>query len=309
MPISVECDQCGKQYRVTDESAGKKMRCRECQAVLTIPPAAKGGGKSAGAAKKTTRTKPVKDDDDYEVYDDDDRPSRSRRSSSSRSSPKKQKSRKSKSLALSDTLVRNGVLLVYIGFALLLLALIGGFIAGMALGKDLQTLLFVVRIIGFLVFTSNILTTIGKLLCLTAPPQMPGKLIIFLAVFFDLAGLSIGIAKLIMEVQPPLRDNLIPNLLALASLVSFVLFLRKLGDFMRDRNIPDMATGLLKTGMGIIALYVLLILLVLATAYNIIAPIPAGIGLLLVIIGLLVLGVIGTIRYGALLNSCLSELS
>lgn len=36
MPIQIKCD-CGKMLRVKDESAGKKVRCPNCQAILTVP--------------------------------------------------------------------------------------------------------------------------------------------------------------------------------------------------------------------------------------------------------------------------------
>jgi hypothetical protein len=36
MAISVECE-CGKTIKVKDELAGKKIKCPECQAVLTVP--------------------------------------------------------------------------------------------------------------------------------------------------------------------------------------------------------------------------------------------------------------------------------
>lgn len=36
MPIQMTCD-CGKTLRVKDESAGKKVRCPGCQAILTAP--------------------------------------------------------------------------------------------------------------------------------------------------------------------------------------------------------------------------------------------------------------------------------
>lgn len=37
MPISVECPQCSKAYRVGDDKAGKRMKCKECDAVVAIP--------------------------------------------------------------------------------------------------------------------------------------------------------------------------------------------------------------------------------------------------------------------------------
>lgn len=36
MPIVVECE-CGKKYKVGDDKAGKKLRCKACEAVLTVP--------------------------------------------------------------------------------------------------------------------------------------------------------------------------------------------------------------------------------------------------------------------------------
>jgi len=37
MTIEVRCFACGSSYSVNDDKAGKKLRCRECQAIITIP--------------------------------------------------------------------------------------------------------------------------------------------------------------------------------------------------------------------------------------------------------------------------------
>lgn len=37
MPISFQCVKCGRPYSVDDGLAGKRVKCRECQEVLTIP--------------------------------------------------------------------------------------------------------------------------------------------------------------------------------------------------------------------------------------------------------------------------------
>jgi hypothetical protein len=42
MPITVECNGCGKQYRVSDQAAGKKLRCRNCGRDMMVPAAAAG---------------------------------------------------------------------------------------------------------------------------------------------------------------------------------------------------------------------------------------------------------------------------
>ena len=38
MSISIACDQCGKQYTVADELAGKRAKCKECGNTLVIAP-------------------------------------------------------------------------------------------------------------------------------------------------------------------------------------------------------------------------------------------------------------------------------
>lgn len=37
MPIQVVCPACDKRYKVKDEAAGKKMRCKDCETVIPIP--------------------------------------------------------------------------------------------------------------------------------------------------------------------------------------------------------------------------------------------------------------------------------
>lgn len=37
MALVIQCNDCGKRYRVSDDKAGARVRCRECDAVLQIP--------------------------------------------------------------------------------------------------------------------------------------------------------------------------------------------------------------------------------------------------------------------------------
>ncbi len=37
MPIDVVCPKCGKDYRVKDERAGTRIRCKECQTAISVP--------------------------------------------------------------------------------------------------------------------------------------------------------------------------------------------------------------------------------------------------------------------------------
>jgi len=53
--IKFDCSKCGHSYRVTDQYAGKRVRCKECGTVNTIPAAeleAVGCGDSIAAYNK-----------------------------------------------------------------------------------------------------------------------------------------------------------------------------------------------------------------------------------------------------------------
>ncbi len=71
MPIDVTCSKCGEEYRLKDTLAGKTVRCKSCQATLSVPD-----------------SQFMDDIDEYEVVDDDDdsvvaRPGKGKRSKSS----------------------------------------------------------------------------------------------------------------------------------------------------------------------------------------------------------------------------------
>src|SRR5204863_4490405 len=57
MPVQVRC-QCGKRYRVADDAAGKRLRCKDCGEELVIP--RQSPGKSRAPA-----------DDDFDSFDID----------------------------------------------------------------------------------------------------------------------------------------------------------------------------------------------------------------------------------------------
>jgi hypothetical protein len=37
MTISLSCDSCGRNYKLKDEAAGKKIRCKDCETILHVP--------------------------------------------------------------------------------------------------------------------------------------------------------------------------------------------------------------------------------------------------------------------------------
>ena len=60
MPIEIQCTSCSKRLRVPDNAAGKRVKCPQCQSVLSVPAAGAaptpapvaGGSKTASSAGK-----------------------------------------------------------------------------------------------------------------------------------------------------------------------------------------------------------------------------------------------------------------
>lgn len=80
MAIPFECTGCGKKLKVKDESAGKRIKCPECQAVLTVPKPESvdaeddflgGLDEAVKQERKRPRAAIEEDDDDVEDYGDD----------------------------------------------------------------------------------------------------------------------------------------------------------------------------------------------------------------------------------------------
>src|SRR5262245_38213945 len=42
MAIRIDCEKCGYQYKLKDELAGKKVKCKICKAVFVVPTPATG---------------------------------------------------------------------------------------------------------------------------------------------------------------------------------------------------------------------------------------------------------------------------
>lgn len=111
MPISFECDHCGKSYRVKDEAAGKRFRCKECSSPLEVP-----------SPDEDEFLAEVSEDDWEDYADDDFAPAQPTRRSRPKPSPKKKKRkrRKSSSAGVSAgkiVLIVGGVLgVLFVGF-------------------------------------------------------------------------------------------------------------------------------------------------------------------------------------------------
>jgi predicted Zn finger-like uncharacterized protein len=94
MPISVVCDSCGATLKISDQFAGRKVKCPKCAGVIIVPAADEVAGETTRPGKKdttdevgatrkqrdnndaaTARKRPHTEEDD----EDDDRPARNQR--------------------------------------------------------------------------------------------------------------------------------------------------------------------------------------------------------------------------------------
>ena len=189
--------------------------------------------------------------------------------------------------SLQATQVPLGISLVYYSLALMLLAIIGMFLSPFLLSGNP---LLVVRAIVGLGFVASVLSLIGTGLCLTAPGEMPGKKAIYIAVALDAAVILINVASHFTTL--PRLIVAIPNLLAIAGFVSFLVFLKHVGGFMGNNAITSQAEGALNLGIALVVVMVLSIVSIF------VMPLA---GALLSLLGS-ILGLVGFLRYARLLH-------
>jgi DNA-directed RNA polymerase subunit RPC12/RpoP len=55
MNIRFSCADCGKEYKVPEKFAGKKVKCKKCGAKIRVPSEEEGAAKSEGSTRKSKR--------------------------------------------------------------------------------------------------------------------------------------------------------------------------------------------------------------------------------------------------------------
>ena len=192
--------------------------------------------------------------------------------------------------SLQATQVPLGISLVYYSLALMLLAIIGMFLSPFLLSGNPLLVVRAIVGLGFLVIVASVLSLIGTGLCLTAPDEMPGKKAIYIAVALDAAVILINVASHFTTL--PRLIVAIPNLLAIAGFVSFLVFLKHVGGFMGNNAITSQAEGALNLGIALV------VVMVLSVVSLFVMPLA---GALLSLLGS-ILGLVGFLRYARLLH-------
>lgn len=153
-----------------------------------------------------------------------------------------------------------GITLVYIGLALTLLCIIGIFVLPYVL-KDFRTLFQILEILAYTAIAASVLSLAGKLLCLAAPADMPGKWAIFLAIPFLLFS-AVVVTATTFRLAPLLRVMpQTPHLgeyALMASLVGFgffLIFLKNLAGYLDSPDNVRLAVVTMVVGGLVLAIY------------------------------------------------------
>lgn len=300
MPITVTCNECSESHRVKDDAVGKRFKCKGCgkSLVVVASPPPEDDFSNFDEADFA--------DDETDDADGDDRPKVPKRKAAPKKSAK-EKPGKSKPVSIHRTKVPLGIDCVYFGAVLMLLLVLIAGAVGLSKPVRPPNVNPVVYWLGFGGLAATVLTTAGKLMCLTAPPNMSGRGSIFVAVAIDLLSLSITLAGFFTVVPPLLRGSV--NLLALAGFVCFIRFLQHLGDFIGERDLRERGDGVFRLGIGIVVLYIVEIGLAVMALGNALPRVVAGLGILVVTLALLVSLIVFALRYGGLLSACRYALS
>lgn len=314
MAIDVTCE-CGREFGVTNDSVGQSVKCPECGSWVRVSEAFNSVEQehNTNAVQRTSvgseGSSPSKTED---------RASKSRRkaagskqasseSRKSKSALKKERAahRRAKS-ALHNSSVPLGIAWIYNGLLFGAIAMIG--LCSMVLLSDAGQPgkgSFLMVPLGMAMVIAAGLMFVGKLFCLSAPSQIPGRGGVGLSLVFD--GFAVLIAMAQRGHAPGL--SVLANLLGIGSVVCFLVFLKGLGEFLELQDITDRAAGVLLLGLLLVALWIMqlgFVSLVLAR------EVPRNVGGAgQQMFGLLLggLGIFVMVRFAGLLSMCRSAMS
>ncbi|MEI8383073.1 MAG: hypothetical protein WCJ09_23340 [Planctomycetota bacterium] len=292
MPITVICDECSESHRVREDAVGKRFKCKGCGKGLTID------------APRKKRA--ASDEEDYEDYDEDDETEDYddaepvRRSAGKSKAMSSSRSKRSKSLPIHKTMIVPGLRLAATGFGLMVLYCV----CFALLVMSPQNMLTYWRWMNILLACASIATAIGKVLCMSVPPQMSGRPFIYIAALADVVTLCISFSPFFLAKPPSIAG--LDILILMIGTYCFVLFLRELGRFQRDDVITHRATTLLNL-FGFEIGIVLFIFLGFFLRF-----IPIVVWVILSMLGgvvAFILGFVCVVYYAMLLSACLDSVS
>jgi hypothetical protein len=261
MAIDVICE-CGREFGVTNDSVGRSVKCPECGSWVRVaeasiavePKQSTCVVQRPNVGSETRITSTTQDHASASSREDADSKQASSESRKSKSALKKERAahRRAES-AFHNSSVPLGIAWMYYGLLIGVIAMIG--LCSMVLlsqGRQPGLGSAVMILSGLAIVFAAGLMIVGKLLCLSAPSQIPGSGAVLVSLVFDGPTIVMAIAQR----GQGLGLSTLSNLLAVGSLVSFLVFLKGLGEFLERRDIADRAASVLWLGFVMIALWV-----------------------------------------------------
>lgn len=314
MAIDVTC-KCGREFGVTNNSVGQSVKCPECgtwvrvteKLIAVEPELAKNADQQPSVGSEGPSTSTTEGRAAASSRNEADAKQVSSESRKSKLALKKERAahRRAES-AFHNSSVPLGITWMYYGLLIGVIGMIG--LCSMVMlsqagqrgaGSPL------VILFGLAMVVAAGLIVLGKLLCLSVPSKIPGSGGVLVSLVFD------GFAILFSIAQSGQGAGLsvLANLLAVGSLVSFLMFLKGLGEFCERHDITDRAAEVHWLGIMLVALWLLLLGFTSLVAARVV-PLGiggTGIGMLGVVAG--GLGILVMVRFAGLLSMCRSALS
>jgi hypothetical protein len=276
MPIEIACPN-GHQLRVAEKFAGKRVRCPRCQVILEVP-----------AVIEESELVESNGQEDVEREKEAERKAEKRR-------------RRARNERLQK--VRLGITLHLIKM-LLQLASIVAVIALIGIGvasKSEHTGHIANLTAGGVAIVAAVLGLTGSVLCIAVPRASDARTMIVISLGLDIAVSALNVVDLIITL-PPIPEialGVVGGLLQTGSWLTFMFFLKRLADYLRERYLSADTESVLKLGL---MLWLARVTLPIGIAFLAVIPcLGALIGLGLAI-ALLVAAVIFVIRYIKLLS-------
>lgn len=261
---------CGQVVQAKASLAGKRVKCPTCSQPIDVPSVTGALGSGVLNAAKTNNAPSIGDPFlqlpaatpatgfSNSVWDDLAKAAEKAESDSKfepyQQTPKtvaKRSGVNRQSNSLSS--VRLGITFVYVGVLLIVAAIIATLLAWLFKAPLL--------IIGglILITVSSLLSTIGRILCLTVPKQVGAKDLIYLAVAFDIMAVFMSYSPMIPGMQN-LRGLSGP--LGVIGIVLFVFFLRKLANYLDASELAQRAWEVLILWalLGVLSVFVVLLI-------------------------------------------------
>lgn len=272
MSIQVVCT-CGKKLSAPDSAAGKRAKCPACGSPVLVP-----------SREPPVDSTPQPEGDLSSFYDEElskASPATSGPTCPSCGSPVAkgatkcgtcgekiasnvrldQPSRKHPRAGHEQTAaglekVAIGLLLVLAGIALITISIIlvtfGPILLPQLLGVRLTA--SILMAVPYFAIVGGLLGTAGRVLCLLVPRSAGAHAFILGSVGLELAALGIGFADAAAEL--PAGASSFGSLCSLASLVLFVLFMKRLAAFVGQPDLAEEAQTLVTTGLLLIGLFI-----------------------------------------------------